>query len=140
MTAANLILALGLAVSQPLADAIDRVCPDLACRMDAVTTCYLESRCQMNICRKGGTDCGPFQQIARYADHPELEGLSTREIMERLNTDPVLATEQWLRKRDRYARTHGDAWPRRYNGSARAEQYLINWRRVRARLVAGVGR
>ena len=118
-----------------LADAIDTVCEgDRECVLDAVATCYVETRCQMHLC--GSNGCGPFQQLARYVDHPSLVGYTnnTRRVL--LAESPRFAAEQWKIKRDKYKARHGDAWPRRYNGSDRAEEYLQHWRRVRARAEA----
>lgn len=115
-----------------LADAIDAVCEgDRECLLDAVATCYVETRCQMSLCERNG--CGPFQQLARYADHGALTPLDNAGRREVLANDPQVAAEQWKIKRDKYRARHGDTWPRRYNGSARAEQYLEHWNRVRAR-------
>lgn len=115
-----------------LADAIDTVCDgDVECVLDAVATCYVETRCQMHLCERNG--CGPFQQLARYADHPALVDLSNNLRRVRLAESPRIAAEQWKIKRDKYKARHGDAWPRRYNGSDRAEQYLEHWNRIRAR-------
>lgn len=117
-----------------LGEAIDTVCAgDRDCILDAVATCYMETRCRVGICREGGSDCGPFQQIARYADHPALVGMSNGGRMAVLRDDVQVATEQWKIKRDKYKARHGDRWPYRYNGSPRAEQYLEHWERVRAR-------
>lgn len=115
-----------------LADAIDAVCDeDRECVLDAVATCFVETRCQMHLCARNG--CGPFQQLARYADHDALISVthSARRVM--LASDPQIAAEQWKIKRDKYKARHGIMWPRRYNGSERAEQYLQHWLRVRAR-------
>lgn len=118
-----------------LATAIDEVCAeDRACLLDAVATCYVETRCQMHLCARNG--CGPFQQLARYVDHPELVGMTHSGRRAVLASDPQIAAEQWLIKRDKYRARHGAAWPRRYNGSDRAEQYLEHWNRVRARAEA----
>lgn len=139
MTAAELILSLGLAVSQPLADSIDRYCDDLECRADAVATCYVETRCQLGHCGRNG--CGPFQQLARYADDiPELVPLTNPERRELLNSCTDIATRQYLAVMQRYRARHGAAWPRRYNGSERKEQYLEHWLRIRARLAAAIRR
>ena len=133
MTAAELILSLGLAVSQPLADAIDRHCDDVACRADAVATCYVETRCQLGHC--GSNGCGPFQQLGRYADDiPELVELTIPERRELLNTCPDTAMRQYLAVMTRYRSRYGDRWPRRYNGSARADAYLEHWWTIRRRL------
>lgn len=115
-----------------LADAIDAVCDgDRDCTLDAVATCYVETRCQMHLCERNG--CGPFQQLARYVDHPAIVGMSNSGRRAVLASDPQIAAEQWLIKRDKYRARHGDTWPRRYNGSDRAEQYLQHWNRIRAR-------
>lgn len=137
MTALPLIIALlgpHVHESAPeLATAIDAVCADRspACVLDAVATCYVETRCQMHLCGRNG--CGPFQQLARYADHESLVGMTNSGRRAVLASDPQIAAEQWLIKRDKYRARHGETWPRRYNGSDRAEQYLQHWRRVRAR-------
>lgn len=115
-----------------LAGAIDAVCDGSdRCVLDAVATCYVETRCQMHLCERNG--CGPFQQLARYADHRELtphDNAGRRRILE---ADPRVAAEQWKIKRDKYRARWGARWPWRYNGSARAEQYQQHWMRVRAR-------
>lgn len=121
-----------------VAEAIDTVCAgDRDCTLDAVATCWMETRCRMHVCREGGTDCGPFQQLARYADHPELVTLSTADRMHVLNTNALIAAEQWLRKRARYTATHGARWPERYNGGPHKARYLERWRRVRTRAEEG---
>lgn len=134
ISAADLIVALGLIVQPDLADAIDRVCgPSSACRADAVATCYVETRCQTHHCGRNG--CGPFQQLARYADDvPELEGLSYEERRALLVSDPVIAAAQWKAVKDRYEARHGNRWPHRYNGSPNADRYLEQWTAIRARL------
>lgn len=115
-----------------LADAIDAVCDgDRECVLDAVATCYVETRCQMHLCERNG--CGPFQQLARYADHDALIGMTNSERRAILAEDPRIAAEQWKIKRDKYRARHGEMWPRRYNGSENRERYLQHWNRVRAR-------
>lgn len=135
MTAADLILSLGLVVVPELAAAIDHVCPDAGCRADAVATCYVETRCQLGHC--GASGCGPYQQLARYADDvPELVDLSHAERRHLLDTCPVTATRQWLAVMTRYRARHGDRWPRRYNGHPEhRDAYQAQWWRVRGRLL-----
>lgn len=117
-----------------LAGAIDAVCDgDRECLLDAVATCYVETRCQMHLCSNRSSACGPFQQLARYADHDALIDLTNNARRVILAEDPQIAAEQWKIKRDKYKARHGNMWPRRYNGGARAEQYLQHWNRIRAR-------
>lgn len=138
MTALPLIIALlgahTHATAPELAEAIDLVCDgDRECVMDAVATCYVETRCQLGHCGRNG--CGPFQQLARYADDtPELVPLTHAERREALNGCAVTATRQWLAVRDRYAARWGGRWPWRYNGSANAERYNADWWTVRRRM------
>lgn len=133
VTAAELMLALAIAVHPELAAAIDTVCPDLSCRKDAVATCYVETRCQTQHCERNG--CGPYQQLARYADDiPELEAATIDERRRLLVSDPVIATRQWLAVMQRYKRRWGDRWPWRYNGSSNAERYNDFWWSIRRRL------
>lgn len=111
--------------TRDLMTAIDHLCETPRCVADAVTTCYIETRCRMGICCSHG--CGPYQQLPRYAS---VDG-ATRET---LPVDPVVATRQFLAKRERYRRSHGSAWPRRYNGSDRAEAYFQKWMKINRRL------
>lgn len=136
MTAYLLILALlgphTHATAGELGAAIDAVCAcDHECTLDAVATCYMETRCQLGLCGRNG--CGPFQQLPRYVSHEALVGMGDSGRRAALRDDAQLAAEQWKLKRDRYKARFGARWPARYNGSARAEQYLDNWTRVRAR-------
>lgn len=139
MTAADLMLALAIAVHPELAAAIDQVCTDLACRKDAVATCYVETRCQTHHCARNG--CGPYQQLGRYADDiPELEPLDIAERRRLLVEDPVIATKQWHAVMTRYRQRFGERWPWRYNGSDNAERYLENWWNIRNRLTRAAKR
>lgn len=114
-----------------VADGIDRVCESVECQLDAVATCWIETRCLgENICGKNG--CGPFQQVRRYTDIPELEGLSYREKTLILQEDTFVAAKQWKSKRDSYRARHGKTWPVRYNGTENAEAYYRRWQRARS--------
>lgn len=140
MTAAEMMLALSIAVHPELADAIDRVCGEsISCRADAVTTCWIETRCQTHHCGRNG--CGPYQQLARYADDvDELVSMTLDERRQALVSDPELATRQWLAVMTRYEKRWGDRWPWRYNGSEHAERYQQRWQMIRLRLHRAVQR
>lgn len=137
MTAFALILALlghhTHHTAERLGAAIDAVCDgDRDCVLDAVATCYVETRCQMGLC--GSNGCGPFQQLARYADHDALAAMTITDRRAALENNATIAAEQWLIKRNKYRQRWGDRWPWRYNGSDNAERYFNHWTRVRARM------
>lgn len=115
-----------------IAEAIDHVCAgDPACQLDAVATCWVETRCRgRDKCGRNG--CGPFQQVRRYTTHPRLEGLSYAEKTKILGADAVVAAEQWRLKRDKLKKRFGGVWPKHYNGSENKDQYLEKWKRARA--------
>lgn len=116
-----------------LAEAIEYFCEDYNCVFDALATCWIESRCQMNphATLTSGGACGPFQQIRRYADHPDLVDLGNRDRCVELRTNPFVAVEQFLIKKERYEATRGQNWPMRYYGGENQEEYLNRFRRAR---------
>lgn len=117
-----------------VARAIDEVCgDDHACTLDAVATCYVETRCRA-IAGRTSSASGPWQQLPRYADHPSLDGMSAQAIGEALNTDPVLAAEQWKLKRDRHRARYGARWPLRYHGGETKHVYFKRWKAARERV------
>lgn len=123
-----------------LARAISDHCGlDDACMLDALATCWVESRCQM---APHGLDspreCGPFQQVRRYADY-EGRPADDDAACHELRTSPETAVRQWRVKRDRYSARHGRNWPRRYNGSHRAEAYQVHFYATRRAFAAMIG-
>ena len=117
--------------TRDIAAGIDAVCAgDEECQLDAIATCWVESRCR-GIDKCDGA-CGPFQQIRKYTTHPELEGLTYEEKGVILGRDTIVATEQWKMKRDKLRARFGKSWPKHYNGGKRKEAYLERWRKARA--------
>lgn len=112
-----------------IAAGIDAVCESDACRLDAIATCWVETRCR-GIDKCDGA-CGPFQQIRKYSSHPELEGLSYAEKGRILGRDTVVAAQQWKLKRDKLRARFGEDWPKHYNGGARKGIYLERWKKAR---------
>ena len=112
-----------------VAEAIDVVCEgDVECQMDAVASCYRESRCRMHLCESNG--CGPFQQLARYAHETEGTYQERREI---LANDALAATRQWHATRERYRARHGKNWVYRYCGRREfCVGYVKRWEKTRA--------
>lgn len=112
-----------------IADAIDVVCAgDAACQLDAVATCYRESRCRMHLCERSG--CGPFQQLAQYAHETPGDYNERREI---LANDALAATRQWHATRERYRTRHGNDWIGRYCGRREfCVGYVKRWEKTRA--------
>lgn len=113
-----------------IARAIDATCAgDTTCQLDAIAVCYIESRCRMVGCNSSDA-CGPWQQKPRYAY--EVEG--DRRLA--LTTDAKAAARQFVAKRARYMRLHGDKWIRRYAGGTEASNDVAEARyhRVLARI------
>src|SRR5699024_8924263 len=112
-----------------IAEAIDAVCEDdRTCQLDAIASCYRESRCRMHLCESNG--CGPFQQLARYAH--ETAGTHA-ERRETLANDALAATKQWHATRERYRARHGERWVYRYCGRRpMCEGYVKRWEKTRA--------
>lgn len=117
------------ATSHDIADAIDTVCDgDRECQLDAVATCYRESRCRMGLCESNG--CGPFQQLARYAHETPGDHAERRRL---LANDALAATKQWHATRERYRARHGDEWIYRYCGRRpMCTGYVQRWKKTRA--------
>lgn len=117
--------------SHDIALGIDHACDTDECVLDAVATCWVESRCRgIDKCGKNG--CGPFQQVRRYTTHPELEGLDYAQKTRVLGRDTIVAAEQWRMKRDKLEKRFGDRWPVHYNGSKNKEAYFVRWKKARA--------
>lgn len=116
--------------TQDVAEGIDQVCDNVDCQLDAIATCWIETRCtHQEVCGPNG--CGPFQQVRRYTDIPELEGLTYAQKTILLETDMLVAAKQWKSKRDKYKRSHGRSWPIRYNGTKQAKAYYRRWQKAR---------
>lgn len=116
-----------------VAKAIDVVCATTAnptrCQLDAVATCYKESRCQLGLTSSTGAG-GPFQQQPEYAYTIEGSLNHRRDV---LNTDAMAATKQWLAKRARYSHEvyhYGRKWYLRYAGGL--ENHYEKWLEVRS--------
>src|SRR5699024_8798796 len=112
-----------------IAAGIDAVCESDTCRLDAIATCWVETRCR-GIDKCNGA-CGPFQQIRKYSSHPELEGLSYEEKGRILGRDTVVATEQWKLKRDKLKARFRKRWPKHQYGGKRKVVYIERWNKAR---------
>lgn len=115
-----------------IARAIDATCAgDTTCQLDSIAVCYIESRCRMIGCNSSDA-CGPWQQKPRYAYELGKE----EEARELLTNDAKAAARQFVAKRARYMRLHGDKWIRRYAGGTEASNDVAEARyhRVLARI------
>lgn len=109
------------------------------CVSDAVGTCWVESRCQLNPRGRveAGGACGAFQQVRRYGNVSLIGGdeeapsrSDFNELCYTIRENPEIAVQQFLIKRNRYIRSHGSRWTRRYRGVPDTG-YVENHRRIK---------